>query len=47
MPATVRTTLLIGDELSQQFGLFTSPFILIQSGIDKSIDQFAAVDLEE
>lgn len=35
------------EELEKKYEKFNHPFILIQSGVDKMVDPFLALDLEE
>lgn len=43
----MRTVLNAMDEVSQLFKDFSSPYILFQAGVDKMVDPFAPLDLEE
>jgi hypothetical protein len=35
------------DEISKEFALLKTPYILIQAGADKMVDVFAPLDLEK
>lgn len=48
MPGSVKVILNAMEEVeNEDWSKFTNPYILIQSGTDKLIDPFAAVDFEK
>ena len=47
VPRTLRSLLLTQDELSQRYSELSIPYITFQAGVDKQVDTFAALDLEE
>ncbi len=47
VPGSVRTILNAMDEVSQLFKDFKIPYIMFQAGVDKMVDPFAPLDLEE
>lgn len=47
VPGSVKVILETMAEIENQFSKFTNPFILIQSGVDKMVDPFLAIDFEE
>ena len=47
VPGSVRTILNSMDEISQQFKELKTPYIIFQAGVDKMVDPFAPLDLEE
>jgi esterase/lipase len=47
VPGSIRTVLNAMDEVSEQFKQLTVPYIIFQSGVEKMVDPFAALDLEE
>lgn len=46
IPGTIRVVLNAMEEIEQCYHLFDTPYILFQSGVDKLVDPFAAIDLE-
>lgn len=44
---SIRAVLAGIEEVSQMFHLFDCPYIIFQAGVDKSVDLFAGLDLEE
>jgi len=44
---SIRVLLNSVDEISRLYNLFNIPYITFQAGVDKSVDTFAALDLEE
>lgn len=47
VPGSVRSVLNAMDEVSQLFPKLAVPYIIFQSGVEKMVDPFAALDLEE
>ena len=47
VPQSVRTIFEAFDSICTQYHLLTTPYILFQGGVDKMIDPFAPLDLEE
>jgi esterase/lipase len=45
--AALRWFLDLMEEIEGEWDKFTSPFILIQSGMDKSVDPFLGIDFEK
>ena len=46
VPGSVKVVLQAMEEAEKKYAKFSHPFILIQSGIDKSVDPFLAIDME-
>lgn len=47
MPGSVSAVLDSLEEVSKLYGELSVPYLLMQSGVDKSIDLFAPIDLEK
>lgn len=47
VPGTVKMVLDFMEEIQGEWDKFSSPFILIQSGVDKSVDPFLGVDFQK
>lgn len=47
IPGTVKAILDFMEEIEGEWDKFTLPFILIQSGVDKFVDPFQAIDFEK
>ena len=47
VPRSARTVLNAMDEVSHMYDQLTVPYITFQAGLDKLVDTFAALDLEE
>lgn len=46
IPGSVRNILNAIEEIESQYASLTTPYLLIQSGVDKMVDLFAPLDLE-
>ena len=47
MPVSISSVLESLEEVSKLYGALSAPYLLMQSGVDKSIDLFAPIDLEK
>ena len=47
VPGTMKVVLDLMEEIEDEWDMFTSPFILIQSGMDKVVDPFLGIDFEK
>lgn len=47
MPGTIRATMNAANEIYASFEKVTTPFLCLAAGVEKLLDPFAALDLEE
>ena len=47
VPGSVKMVLDFMEEIEREWHKFSSPFILIQSGVDKLVDPFLGIDFEK